>query len=143
MNVHVFPVIFDIDTSLSYYTAGVKSEYTVSLFILCTEQHPMHTPRNFLVHDVYVRNMFWKCVCIIKCHNVYCILPLIPVISGAMCVWIFFSVHGCDKNTQKFYKRSMHSTTQGGMGKTITLPAVLLHYGHAHKLGSGVLYILI
>jgi len=45
MNVHAFPVIFDIDTSLSYYTAGVKSEYTVSLFVLCIEHLPhAHIP---------------------------------------------------------------------------------------------------
>jgi len=87
--------------------------------------------------------MFLKCACIIKYHNVYCILPLIPVISGAVCVWIFFLVHGCDKNTQKFYKRLMRSTAQRGMGKTITLPAVPLHYGHAYRLASGGLHILI
>jgi hypothetical protein len=144
MNVHMFPVIFDTDTSLSYYTAGVKSKYTVSLFILRIEHLLMHTPRIFLGQDAYVRSMFWKCVCTIKCHNVYCILPLIPIISGAMFVWIFFfSVRGCDKNTQKFYTTLMNSTTQRGMGITITLPAIPLHYGHAHRLASGGLHILI
>jgi len=56
--------------------------------------------------------------------------------------WIFVdtSVHGCDKNTWKFYTRLMHSTTQHGMGITITLPAVTLH---AHRLASGGLHILI
>lgn len=55
----------------------------------------------------------------------------------------FFSVHGCEKTTQKLYKRLMHSTSQRGMGKNNPLPAVPLHYGQAHMPPSGGLYILI
>jgi len=66
---------------------------------------PCTHPWFFLGQDVYVRNMIWKRVCIIKCHNVYCILPLIPVISGAMSVWIFlFSTWLWKNNTETLQK---------------------------------------